>query len=104
MTKWFGAGHLQILKSMVDVPRTVTADNAASADKHDPAEVMLRKIRQKAPVTRRRLWRSYDDPKASWFESTLHGLFSAGKIVQTDEGIVVLDHPGDSVAVKTVVR
>ena len=67
-------------------------------DRSDPAEVMLRKIRQKAPVTRRKLWQSYNDPKALTFQSVLDGLLRDGKVAKdSSERFVPVESGGSAV-------
>lgn len=86
LTKWFAGRHIQALASSDIFSVPAVADTIAATDKTDPAAVMLRKIRQKAPVSRRQLWRSYNDPKVSWFNETLKYLLNMGKVFKDGEG------------------
>ena len=82
VVRWLAAAHLRVLLTFDAVTVSPGADTPTTTDNSDPAEVMLRKIRQKAPVTRRKLWKSYNDPKAATFQAVLDGLLMAGKITK----------------------
>jgi hypothetical protein len=105
ITKWLAGAHLQVVRSMADAPGTLSVrgtDNAASTDRKDPAEVMLRKIRQKGPIPYRQLWRSYNKPKAAWFQHTLDSLLQDGRVTKTEAGMLLTTLPGGSAAVVAV--
>jgi len=53
VVRWLAAEHLRVLLTFDAVPVSPGADMSTVTDRSDPAEVMLRKIRQKAPVSRR---------------------------------------------------
>jgi hypothetical protein len=96
VAKWLGRQHLRNLLSGHPI-----ADGAAGADHADAAAEMLHKIRQKGPLTRRQLYRSYDKARGDWFFPVLESLLDAGKAVYVDGGrLVASDSPfagsGDS--------
>jgi hypothetical protein len=90
VAEWLGSEHLAVVHSFADCGASrPPADKTATVDIRDPVEVMLRKIRQKAPVSRRQLWRSYDKPRSVWFHATLESLLRAGKIFQDGDGCLI---------------
>ena len=98
VVRWLAAEHLRILLTFDAAPLSPGADMSTVTDRSDPAEVMLRKIRQKAPVTRRKLWQSYNDPKALTFQSVLDGLLRDGKVAKdSSERFVPVESGGSAV-------
>jgi len=74
VTTWIGRQHL------ISVAPALSVAGAALADGTDRAGAMLAKIEARGPLTRRDLWVSYDNPRASWFGPTLQGLLSVGRV------------------------
>jgi hypothetical protein len=70
ISRWLAAAHI----------RTVSAVLQPSADNADRSAA-LAKIRLKAPVSYRELWRSFDQPRAGWFRPALQSLIDSGQIV-----------------------
>jgi hypothetical protein len=87
--KWLAAGHVDVVMAFEEVSLTHTADNVAPTDKSSPDKVMLRKIKQKAPVSRRQLWRSYDNPRATVFQATLDRLIRDGRVACNEKNLLV---------------
>ncbi len=100
VVRWLAADHLRVLLTLEAAPVSPGTDRSTLTDNHDPSEVMLRKIRQKAPVSRRTLWRSYDNPNAVTFQSALDGLIRAGHVVKdSSEMLVPVESSGSATVV-----
>lgn len=75
ITRWLGTVHT----------RAVSAASQPSADSADRAAAVLAKIRLKAPISYRELWRSFDQPRAEWFRPALQNLLDGGKVIYDEE-------------------
>jgi len=102
VVRWLAAEHLRVLLTFDAGPVSLGADMSTATDRNDPAEVMLRKILEKAPVTRRKLWKSYNDPRAVTFQAVLDGLLRDGKVTKDSNGWLVPVESGGSAAVMAV--
>jgi hypothetical protein len=58
----------------------VSAALLPTTDSADRKAAILAKIRLKAPVKYRELWRSFDQPRAEWFGPALQALIDAKKV------------------------
>jgi hypothetical protein len=102
VVRWMAAEHLRVLVAFDAGPVSPGADMSTATDRSDPAEVMLRKILEKAPVTRRKLWRSYNDPKVHSFQAVLDGLLRDGKVAKDISERFVPVESGGSATVMAV--
>lgn len=75
VVKWIGRQHLRAVAS---------AAAAVFTDHTDWMSVMLTKIEAKAPISRRELWRSFDNPRVKWFSPALESLISSGRVRRND--------------------
>lgn len=97
ITEALGAAHLRTLTRFVWREKEGSTD---AIDRTDKSAVMLAKIRKRGPISRRGLWRSYDDPRAEWFVPILAKLIHTGLVRHDEKGCLVVcendGHGGDS--------
>jgi len=91
ITKALGAAHLRTLAKFIYSAKSGTTD---ATDCPDKSAVMLAIIRRKQPVTRRGLWRTYNDPRAEWFIPALEKLINAGLVRYDERGSLVACESG----------
>jgi hypothetical protein len=72
ITRLLGRQHLATVAQVL-VP--------ADADIADRKRIMHEKILVRQPLSRRELWRSYDQPKAEWFVAALEALLCDKKVI-----------------------
>ena len=97
------ADAVEVVKSLGRQHVTAVAASASAdaADTTDRKTVLLGKIRDKAPISRRDLRRSFEDQRVRWFDEALDALIEDKKVCYNDSGLLIpcQEHTPASMAV-----
>jgi hypothetical protein len=93
VTKALGRAHIGTLLEIIVPAKNGLTD---ATDRTDKSAEMLSMVLKKGPISRRELRRSFDDQRIGWFDETLQGLMSLGKVRRGEDGLLVASDSGSN--------